>query len=166
MWCIADKWLSGNHLHSSHRVGATLALPEGMTQPQRRVLIVEDEQCIRDVLVELFETEGVEVSAAASLEYAKWVLGRRAFDLVVTDIRLGGRRDGGLHVMASAAMLSPEAAVIALTAYPDDANRDASIRLGATHFVEKPVALERIAELAAQAGVPTAFTPGPSNQVA
>ena len=137
-----------------------------MTRSQRRVLIVEDEQCIRDVLVELFETEDVEVIAAASVEYAKWLLGSRTFDLVVTDIRLGGRRDGGLHVMAAAGMLSPEAAIIALTAFPDDANRGASIRLGATHFVEKPVALERIAELAAQAGVPTAFTPGPSNQVA
>jgi hypothetical protein len=41
-----------------------------------------------------------------------------------------------------------------LTAFPDDANRGASIRLGATHFVEKPVALERLAELAAQAGGP------------
>lgn len=137
-----------------------------MTSSQRRVLIVEDEQCIRDVLVELFETEGVEVSAAASLDYAKWVLGRRTFDLVITDIRLGGRRDGGLHVMASAAMLSPDAAIIALTAFPDDANRDASSRLGAMHFVEKPVPLERIAELAAQAGVPTAFMPGSSANVA
>jgi DNA-binding NtrC family response regulator len=137
-----------------------------MTQVQRRVLIVEDEQCIRDVLVELFETQGVEVSAAASLDYAKWALGRRTFDLVVTDIRLGGRRDGGLHVIAAAGMLSPEAVIIALTAFPDDANRDASIRLGATHFVEKPVALERIAELAAQAGVPTAFTLGSSTHAA
>ena len=137
-----------------------------MTQSPRRILIVEDEQCIRDVLVELFETKGVEVSAAASLDYAKWVLGRRTFDLVITDIRLGGRRDGGLHVMASATMLSPDAAIIALTAFPDDANRDASMRLGATHFVEKPVALERIAELAAQAGVPTAFMPGPSDRAA
>ena len=137
-----------------------------MTPTQRRVLIVEDEQCIRDVLVELFEAEGVEVSAAASLDYAKWVLGRRTFDLVVTDIRLGGRRDGGLHVMASAAMLSPDEAVIALTAFPDDANREASSRLGATHFVEKPVPLERIAELAAQAGVPTAITPGPFDRAA
>ena len=72
----------------------------------------------------------------------------------------GGRRDGGLQVMAAAGMLSPEASVIALTAFPDDDNRLASFRLGATHFLEKPVALERIAELAARAGVPTAFTPG------
>jgi DNA-binding NtrC family response regulator len=118
------------------------------------------------VLVELFETEGVEVSAAASLDYAKWVLGLRTFDLVVTDIRLGGRRDGGLQVMAAAGMLSPEATVIALTAFPDDANRQASLRLGATHFIEKPVALERIAELAARKGVPTAFIPESSGHAA
>lgn len=130
-----------------------------MRHDTRRVLIVEDEQSIRDVLVELFETDGVDVSAAATLEYAKWILGRRTFDLVVTDIRLGGRRDGGLQVMAAAGMLSPEAAVIALTAYPDDANRGAALRLGAAHFLEKPIALERIAELAASARVPTAITP-------
>src|SRR5215210_9549923 len=130
-----------------------------MTNSIRRVLIVEDEQSIRDVLVELFETEGVDVSCASTLEYAKFVLGRRVFHLVVTDIRLGGRRDGGLQVMAAAGLLSPEAAVIALTAFPDDDNRQASLRLGATHFLEKPIALERIAELAAQVGVPTAMTP-------
>ena len=130
-----------------------------MTGTWRSVLIVEDEQCIRDVLVELFETEGVRVSAAGSLEQAMQVLARHAFDLIVTDLRLGGRRDGGLQVMAAAGLLSPEAAVVALTAFPDDANREASFRLGATHFLEKPVSLERIAELAAGAGVPTAMTP-------
>jgi DNA-binding NtrC family response regulator len=130
-----------------------------MTDTWRHVLIVEDEQSIRDVLVELFETDGVRVSAAGTLEQAKQVLARHVFDLIVTDLRLGGRRDGGLQVMGAAGLLSPEAAVIALTAFPDDANREASFRLGATHFLEKPVSLERIAELAALAGVPTAMTP-------
>lgn len=123
------------------------------------VLIVEDEQSIRDVLVELFEVRGTRVDSAATLDAAKAVLAHRAFDLIVTDIRLGGRRDGGLQVMAAAGVLSPEAMVIALTAYPDDANRHASLRLGATHFLEKPVSLETIAELATAAGVPTALTP-------
>jgi DNA-binding NtrC family response regulator len=130
-----------------------------MNPPDREVLIVEDEQCIRDVLVELFETEGVRVSSAGTLADAKLMLARRLFDLIVTDIRLGGRRDGGLQVMAAAGLLSPEATVISLTAYPDEDNLNASIRLGATHFLEKPVALERIAELAAHAGVPTAMMP-------
>jgi len=123
------------------------------------VLIVEDEQSIRDVLVELFDVPGTRVDSAATLDAAKVVLAHRAFDLIVTDIRLGGRRDGGLQVMAAAGVLSPDAMVIALTAYPDDANRHASHRLGATHFLEKPVSLEILAELATTAGVPTALTP-------
>lgn len=123
------------------------------------VFIVEDEQCIRDVLVELFDVEGSTVCAAPTLDEAKRILAGRAFDLIVTDIRLGGRRDGGLQVMAAAGVLSPDATVVALTAFPDDDTRGASQRLGAAHFLEKPVALERIAELAAMAGVPTAMIP-------
>ena len=129
--------------------------------PPPSVLIVEDEQSIRDVLVELFDVDGVLVESAGTLEGAKAVLARRSFELIVTDIRLGGRRDGGLQVIAAAGLLSPEATVIALTAYPDDDHRCASIRLGATHFLEKPVSLETLAGLASRAGVPTAMLPMP-----
>ncbi len=123
------------------------------------VLIVEDEQSIRDVLTELFDVEGTQLQSAATLAEAKAMLATSSFDLIVTDIRLGGRRDGGLQVMAAAGVLSPDACVVALTAYPDDDNREASRRLGATHFLEKPIALEKIAEVAASVGVPTAITP-------
>ena len=122
------------------------------------VLIVEDEICIRDVLVELFDVDGTTVVAAATLERAKAMLAARSFDVIITDIRLGGRRDGGLQVMAAAGVLSPQATVIALTAFPDDANRQACLRLGATYFLEKPVPLECLADLATGAGVPTAMT--------
>lgn len=122
------------------------------------VLIVEDEICIRDVLVELFDVDGTVVVAAASLEHAKKMLASRSFDLIITDIRLGGRRDGGLQVMAAAGVLSPQATVIALTAFPDDDNRQACLRLGATYFLEKPVPLACLADLAIGAGVPTAMT--------
>jgi DNA-binding NtrC family response regulator len=128
----------------------------------RTVLIVEDEQSIRDILTELFDTEGTIVTTAATLEEARAALGRQEFDLLVTDLRLGGRRDGGLQVMAASGLLSPDATVIVLTAYPDDDNRHASIRLGATHFLEKPVDLQTIATLAAQAGVATAMLPAPA----
>ena len=122
------------------------------------VLIVEDEQCIRDVLAELFDVEQNRVSAVASLEEARAALERQVFDLVVTDLRLGGKRDGGLQVMAAGGILSPDAAVIVLTAFPDEDNRHASLRLGATHFLEKPVDLSTIAALAAQSGVASALT--------
>lgn len=125
----------------------------------RTVLIVEDEQSIRDILTELFDTEGTVVSTAATLEEARAALGQQEFDLLVTDLRLGGRRNGGLQVMAASGLLSPDATVIVLTAYPDEDNRHASIRLGATHFLEKPVDLQTIATLAAESGVATAMLP-------
>jgi CheY-like chemotaxis protein len=123
----------------------------------KSVLIVEDEQSIRDVLVELFEVEGNAVTSADLLPEALERLRAQRFDLVVTDLRLGGKRDGGLQVMAVAGMLSPDAMVLVLTAYPDDSNRQASFRLGALHFLEKPVDLATIAQHAATVGVRSAF---------
>ncbi len=126
---------------------------------QRSVLIVEDEQSIRDVLVELFEVDGTAPRAASTLGEALAALAERSYHLVLTDIRLGGKRDGGLQVMAAAGILAPDAVVVALTAYPDDDNRHASLRLGATHFLEKPVPLVTIAQLAARHGVRSAIYP-------
>jgi CheY-like chemotaxis protein len=123
----------------------------------KSVLVVEDEQSIRDVLVELFECDGNVVSSAELLPEALEKLRTQRFDLIVTDLRLGGKRDGGLQVMALAGMLSPDAMVLVLTAYPDDSNRQASFRLGALHFLEKPVDLATIAAHASAVGVKTAF---------
>ncbi len=123
----------------------------------KAVLVVEDEQSIRDVLVELFEVEGNTVTSAELLPEALEKLRTQRFDLIVTDLRLGGKRDGGLQVMALAGMLSPDAMVLVLTAYPDDSNRQASFRLGALHFLEKPVDLATIANYASSVGVRTAF---------
>ena len=125
----------------------------------RQVLIVEDEQSIRDILVELFDVKENAVEAAGLLDEAKAALAERMYDLIVTDIRLGGKRDGGLQVMAAAGILAPDAVVVALTAYPDEGNRHASLRLGAAHFLEKPVPLSTIARLAARYGVPSAIYP-------
>ena len=134
------------------------------TSANKAVLIVEDEQSIRDTLAELFEVEGAETVSVGSLDEARTALAvtRCGFDLIVTDIRLGGKRDGGLQVMAAAGMITPDATVIVLTAYPDDDNRFASLRLGATYFLEKPVDLITIASLAARHGVPTALVPMPT----
>lgn len=134
------------------------------TDRARQVLVVEDEQGIRDILVELFDVDGNAVDAAGTLDEARAALERQAFDLIVTDIRLGGKRDGGLQVMAASGLLSPDATVLVLTAYPDADNRHASLRLGATHFLEKPVDLQTIATLAERSGVSSALTPAAARQ--
>jgi DNA-binding response OmpR family regulator len=96
------------------------------------VLIVEDHQSARDILIELFAVDGTDVNAVATLDDAKRALGRQTYELSVTDLNLAGKRDGGLQVMAAAGLLSTDAPIIVLTAFPDESNRNASHRLGAT----------------------------------
>ncbi|MBC7897724.1 MAG: response regulator [Cytophagaceae bacterium] len=127
----------------------------------RPILIIEDEQSIRDALADLFDVAATAVTAVATLDDAKAALAARPYDLILSDIRLGGKRDGGLQVMAAAGLLSPEATVIALTAFPDQDNRLASLRLGATYFLEKPVDLETIASVAAKHGIASSLYPDP-----
>ncbi len=127
------------------------------------VLIIEDEQSIREALQDLFSVHGSDVTAVAMLDEAKAALASTAYELILTDIRLGGKRDGGLQVMAAAGLLSPDATVIALTAFPDQDNRLASLRLGATYFLEKPVDLQTIADLAAKHGIPSSLHPAPTS---
>jgi DNA-binding NtrC family response regulator len=127
----------------------------------RPILIIEDEQTIRESLADLFDVPSTSVTSVATLEDAKVALAAKPYDLILSDIRLGGKRDGGLQVMAAAGLLSPEATVIALTAFPDQDNRLASLRLGATYFLEKPADLETIASIAAKHGVASTIHPNP-----
>lgn len=131
----------------------------GADLERRAVLIVEDEDSIRESLAELFDVAGVSVTTAADTDAALTALRSAEFDLIVTDLRLAGKHDGGLQVMAAAALMSPDAAVIALTAYPQEQNRLAASRLGAAHFLEKPVDLVDIAAIAARHRVPSALAP-------
>jgi CheY-like chemotaxis protein len=130
---------------------------------RRSVLVVEDEESIREALEELFDVEGSRVTSAATLPEALAALRSRTFDFIVTDIRLGANRDGGLQVMAAAALVAADTPVVVLTAFPDEDNRLASTRLRAAHFLGKPVDdLAIIAALAAQHGVPSAVIPSVS----
>ena len=105
----------------------------------KRVLIVEDEISIRESLLDLFASDDVTAVAAATLDEAKSALFEQLpLDLIITDLRLGGNRDGGLQVLAAAGLVHPNTPVIVLTAFPDDDNRHASERLNATWFLEKP----------------------------
>lgn len=128
----------------------------------RPILIIEDEQSIRDSLTDLFDVTATTVTAVGTLDEAQSALALHPFDLIISDIRLGGKRDGGLQVMAASGLLSPDATVIALTAFPDEEVRLATLRLGATYFLEKPADLVVIAGIAAKHGVASTIHPTPT----
>jgi DNA-binding NtrC family response regulator len=112
------------------------------------VMVVDDEPGIRTALRANFLRHGWRVETASSVREANRQLEGRAFDLIVTDIRLP---DGtGMDVMRSTRRLSPGTAVILLTAYgsvPDAVN---AMRDGAFDYLTKPISFDQLQATAAQ----------------
>ena len=58
--------------------------------PRHRILVVDDEENLRDVLVEVLKRDGHEVDSAGDGAEALRLLGERRYDLVLTDLRMPG----------------------------------------------------------------------------
>jgi DNA-binding NtrC family response regulator len=118
------------------------------TNMARSVIIVDDEPGIRAALRANFLRQGWRVDTAASVREATRILEAKAFDLVVTDIRMP---DGnGMEVMRSAQQLAPKTAVILLTAYGSIPDAVSAMRGGALDYLIKPVSFEQLESAAAK----------------
>src|SRR5512135_1044627 len=116
----------------------------GRHQPDRQggrlkeyVLVVDDEQSLRQVLELFFRKEGFEVDTASSLAEAEDAISANAYDLVLTDLRMA-RPDDGLKVLRAAVRKNPWTQVIVLTAYATVEMAKEAIRYGAYDYLTKP----------------------------
>ncbi|MCL5966803.1 MAG: sigma-54 dependent transcriptional regulator [Deltaproteobacteria bacterium] len=101
------------------------------------ILVVDDEQSIRQVLKILLEKEGYDVDLAASREEAERHIGSNAYDLVITDLRMA-EPDDGLKVLRAAIQRNPSAQVILLTAHGTIQGAVEATKLGAFDYISKP----------------------------
>jgi two-component system, NtrC family, response regulator AtoC len=108
------------------------------------ILIVDDEEGIREFLAGALEDEGHQVTQAEDGLAALHQLHGRAFDLMLTDLRMPGALDG-MDLVRKARAESPEMEVIVLTAYGTVDVAVEAMKLGAFDFLQKP--LESPAEL-------------------
>ncbi len=110
------------------------------------VLVVDDEPGIRAALEASFARRGWDVETASGVQDAQHALERRAFHLVVSDVRMP---DGdGLAVMRSARKLAPGTAVILLTAFGTVPDAVSAMRSGAFDYLTKPISFEQLEERA------------------
>ncbi len=112
--------------------------PEPAFGGSATVLLVEDEEMVRDTLRMLFEERGYTVLTAADGEEAVEVYSRSAssIDVVLTD--LGLPRKGGWEAFCAMRSINPGVRGIFATGYVDPAVKARMIRDGARHFVQKP----------------------------
>jgi DNA-binding NtrC family response regulator len=117
--------------------------------PARRILLVEDRESLRRMLLRALALEGYEVEAAATGSAGIRRLAEHTFDLVLTDLQLPDV--SGLAVLAASRAAQPRTPVVVLTGYGTVGTAVEAMKLGAYDFLEKPVALDDLARLIAGA---------------
>ena len=82
-----------------------------------RILIVDDETSILNMLRSVLEIASFEIEVAKSAADAKSCLGKKNFDIVLTDMRME-TPTAGYEVIGAAKQLNPRPAIAILTAFP------------------------------------------------
>jgi two-component system response regulator (stage 0 sporulation protein F) len=109
-----------------------------------RILIVDDEQSVREVLSEYFSEQGYTVETASGGEDALTLVKRTTPDLVLLDVRMPGI--DGVETLRRMRGIAPDVSVIMVTANEDVGLARETLKLGALDYVAKPfdfVYLER-----------------------
>ncbi|MBI2218794.1 MAG: response regulator [Candidatus Rokubacteria bacterium] len=101
-----------------------------------RLLIVDDEEPVLDVLAEYFTSQGHRVETAASGLAALDALDRTRPDLVLLDIRMAGM--DGVQVLREIRVRASTVPVVMITANEDVALARLTLKLGAFDYVSKP----------------------------
>jgi DNA-binding response OmpR family regulator len=110
--------------------------------PGQRVLVVDDEPMVREVLAQYLERDGFRVTGAADGLEARAVLAGGRPDLVVLDVMLPGVT--GLDLLRELRQAG-DIPVILLTARTEEGDRVAGLELGADDYVTKPFSPREVA---------------------
>jgi len=122
------------------------------TRPRQKVLIVDDEPDIRELLEITLGRMKLETFNARNVGEAQSLLNRETFDLCLTDMQLS---DGtGLELVQHIQQRHPRVQVAMITAYASLETAINVLKAGAFDFLTKPVDLTRLRELVTSALLP------------
>ncbi len=102
-----------------------------------RILVIDDEPDVLNIIVEILRTAGYDVVAAPNGEAGIKALDSNIFDLVFTDLMMPGI--GGMDVLQHAVTRSPKTLCIILTGYGTIESSVEAIKNGAFDYITKPI---------------------------
>ena len=109
---------------------------------ETRVLVVDDEQSMRELLGIMLKQAGYAVTLAGGGEAAIDALKNATFDLIITDLRM--RKVDGLAVLRAAKEHSPRTVVLVVTAFASTETAVEAMKLGAYDYVTKPFKMDEL----------------------
>jgi two-component system, NtrC family, nitrogen regulation response regulator GlnG len=113
------------------------------TTPAKRVLVVDDDRSIRDVLTKALIKRGFAVAPAASGDEALKQLEAGRFELMLLDVRMPPGPNG-VEMIPRALDLDPDLPIIMLTAVADLTTAARCMQAGAKDFLTKPIDLNAL----------------------
>ena len=105
-----------------------------------KILVVEDDTRLRNLLVEALGQEGHEMSSAGSAEVAIELLRQQAFEVLLTDVNLPQK--SGLELLPICLQYHPNTYMIVMTGYASIDMAVEAMKLGAADFLRKPISLK------------------------
>ncbi len=104
----------------------------------KTILLVEDDEVIRENYAELLRDEGFEVAVCACREQAIRQLQEQLPDIILLDIGLNGEREGGFDLCLDIRHRWPRLPVLFLTSLGSEVDKISGFRLGADDYLTKP----------------------------
>ena len=142
-----DAWLE------SQRRGvrpATLATTSSRVEAGgRRVLVVDDEESIRELLTKTLALAEYAVEAVGAARTALDLLRRENWDLLIADLRMPEM--DGLSLIKEARRLHPSLPVIIITGYSSEASAIQAVNLGVVGYLVKPFRIPQVLSAVAKA---------------
>jgi excisionase family DNA binding protein len=142
-----DAWLETQRTRSGRPGGAARStLPPS---DRVRVLVVDDEEAVRDLLLRTLALADYEVEVAPDGRTAVDRMRIIDYDLLITDLRMPGV--DGLNVIREARRLKGDLPIIIVTGYSSEASAIEAINLGVQGYLTKPFRVPRVLAAAAKA---------------
>ncbi|NIA08689.1 MAG: response regulator, partial [Nitrospiraceae bacterium] len=122
---------------------------KGPAVSRPNILIVDDDQSIREFLEILLDKEGYRICSVASGEDAIQLMEQKDVSLVITDVRMPGI--DGVTLLKKIKARYPDIPVILITAFASMDSAVAAMKEGAWDYLTKPFRIEEIREVVAKA---------------
>lgn len=115
-----------------------------MESTRARILIIDDEEGIREVLTDILRTKGYEVTSADSGEQGLKEVSQSFFGVVILDIHLPDMT--GMQILDRIEQLSPDTQVIIVTAYASVDTAIEAVHKRAYDYISKPFKIEKLVD--------------------
>ena len=149
-----DAWLDSQRARSGGRTAPATTMPARAMSPRPaserpRILVVDDESSIRDLLAKTLALADYDVDTATDGRSALERLRLYPYDLLIADLKMPGI--DGLSVIREAKRLKADLPVIIITGYSTETAAIEAVNLGVSGYLTKPFRVPQVLAAAAKA---------------